>query len=99
MSGVTIERAENGWIVRRMRGDGALGAATPQPLVFDSFERLTDWLAQHYLVAPRKIDDKPTPYPRTPIDPFGMLGPRAIDLGGLLRSQDGIANTQSDSKD
>jgi hypothetical protein len=69
MSGaVTIERAENGWIVRRLRGDGVLGSPTPAPLVFDTFERLADWLAMHYKIAPGNWDRLPYDLP-TPLQP------------------------------
>ena len=43
---IRIERAQNGFIVHQPVGYASAQAV--RPLVFDSFERLIDWMRGHY---------------------------------------------------
>ena len=76
---LTIRRIDNGWFVSVSRG-----IEGPRELAFDTFERLVDWMRVHYAIpgalAPAPA---PSPYPRTPQDPFGLLGPRAQTVPGF----------------
>jgi len=53
--GVIIDRAHNGWIVRKT--GSALGGLAPLPMVFDSFDRLVDYLREMYAVKKPGMDD------------------------------------------
>jgi hypothetical protein len=53
--GLIIDRAHNGWIVRKT--GSALGSLAPLPMVFDSFERLVDYLREVYGVQDLGADD------------------------------------------
>lgn len=67
---IRIERVSNGFIVI------ATGQVQrdPQRMVFDTLNRLVDWLAGHYARA--ESTGVVSPYPRTRDDPFGMFGPQ-----------------------
>ena len=78
---IRIERAANGYIVHRMGGI-LTSDDLKRPMVFDSFERLVDWLAEHFREGPVSVT-RPRPplggYPRSFEDPFGF-GPNAVKV-------------------
>lgn len=74
---IRIERAANGYIVHRMGGI-LTSDDLKRPMVFDSFERLVDWLAEHFREGPVSVTR-----PRPPLGPpFGIMqavGAKSID--------------------
>lgn len=49
-----IEQAANGYIVHRMGGI-LTSDDLKRPMVFDSFERMVDWLAEHFREGPVSV--------------------------------------------